>query len=151
MRSRKSYLEKYFNSIKDTDKTNYKEAFYGKISKEGSITNVYSLINLKNEETLPKMDENAQAAIGPVYHMFTTEYTNIDKTLDINLVKSSKDVEKFDKNYGMKMDLVKKIADVIKPDELEIRTCNREFQGPVIYFRNSKTQEDAYLLPTMIY
>lgn len=146
MRSRKSYLEKYFKTI---NQPKYIEAFSGKISKNGYITNVCSFIKLNPTDNLPLVDEQAEQNLELVAYTFTNDFTKLKEKLNPTILNSMQDVHKIDKDHSINIKIMKKIADIILPDVLEVRETEREFMGPVLYMENTKTKEYAFLLPQM--
>lgn len=146
MRSRKSYLEKYFKTI---TKPEYVDLYSGKISKNGYINNACSIIKLNPTDNLPLLDEQGEHNIELVAYMFSNDYTKLGKTLDLNLLSSMQESYSIDKDHSIDIKMLKKIGDIILPDVLEVRETDREFMGPVIYLENTKTKEYAFLLPRM--
>ena len=80
MRKRKSYLEKYFKTIA---KPEHIEAFSGKISKNGYITNVCSFIHLAGDDNLPLVDDKAEQNLELVAYTFTNSFTKFVKKLKL--------------------------------------------------------------------
>lgn len=146
MRKRKSYLEKYFNTINNPK---YIEAFSGKISKKGYITNVCSFIHLTGEDNLPLLEEQPEQNMELVAYTFTNTFTKLVEKLNPTLLNSMQEVHKIDKDHSINIKMMKKIADIILPDVLEIRESEKEYMGPVLYMENTKTKEYAFLLPQM--
>jgi len=144
MRRRKSYLEKYFKTI-----TNPKhiEAFAGKISKNNYITNGCSYIHLTQDEKLPLVDEQGEQNLELVAYTFERSFITLKEKLNPDVLNSMQNAHKIDKNHSINMGMMKKIADIILPDVLEIRESEREYMGPVLYMENTKTKEYAFLLP----
>ena len=148
MRKRNSYLEKYFKTI---TKPEHIKAFSGKISKNGYITNVCSFIHLTGDEVLPLVDEQAEQNLELVAYTFTNSFTKLKEKLNPTVLNSMQEVNRIDKDHSINVKMMKKIADVILPDVLEIRESEREYMGPVLYMENTKTKEYAFLLPQMVH
>ena len=146
MRRRKSYLEKYFKTI---TKPEHIKAFSGKISKNGYITNVCSYIHLTQDDNLPLVDDKAEQNLELVAYTFTNSFTKLVKKLNLDILSSMQEKHKIDKDHSINVKIMKKIADIILPDILEIRESEREYMGPVLYMENTKTKEYAFLLPQM--
>lgn len=143
----KRYLKSYFGSMNERTMEKLKDKCF-KSGENYLISNVYSIIVLKNNYDMEIFDDNL------CLNNFVNNFENnfnidlIDKTITNEMLQCEHYTIK--DNYSINIKEFKKIVNLIKADSYNIYENLQQHMKYIIKIKNTKTGEYGYLLPQII-